>query len=115
MSTISSCHKKHVFGFNWVNQIRSPPENSEHEVDSLLWNIGSFLPIGLWRAVLEINGKNSPLDSGEKNEIYCTPGLIYKLSKEWEVGLGVPVGLTNISDDYRVIGYLMWEFELHEK
>ena len=73
------------------------------------------MPKGSWRATLEINGRNNQWDDGNENQIFLTPGMIYKLSGAWEVGLGVPVGLTNTSDHYRVIGYLMLEFELDKK
>ena len=100
------------FGFDWVKQIRNVPESIEPETDNISWNIGAFYPIELWRATLEINGNNNKLDGGSINEIYITPGTIYKLSKEWEIGMATPIGITKTSDDYRVIGYLMWEFEL---
>ena len=100
------------FGFDWVDQVRNVPESSEPEVDSISWNVGAFFPIGFWRATLEINGSNNKWDGGSRNDIYITPGTIYKLSKEWEIGIAAPIGATNTSDDYRVVGYLMWEFEL---
>ena len=100
------------FGFDWVKQIRNVPESIEPETDNISWNVGAFYPIELWRATLEINGNNNKLDGGSINEIYITPGTIYKLSKEWEIGMATPIGITKTSDDYRVIGYLMWEFEL---
>jgi hypothetical protein len=100
------------FGFDWVKQIRNVPESIEPEIDNISWNIGAFYPIELWRATLEINGNNNKLDGGSINEIYITPGTIYKLSREWEIGMATPIGITKTSDDYRVIGYLMWEFEL---
>ena len=100
------------FGFDWVKQIRNVPESIEPETNNISWNIGAFYPIELWRATLEINGNNNKLDGGSINEIYITPGTIYKLSKEWEIGMATPIGITKTSDDYRVIGYLMWEFEL---
>jgi len=62
--------------------------------------------------IRETNGSNNKLDGGNRNDIYITPGTIYKLSKEWEIGIATPIGTTNTSDDYRVVGYLMWEFEL---
>ena len=102
------------FGFNWVDRMRPPPDDPEPEIDSLFWNVGGFLPIGPWRGVLEINVNNNQLDGGGVNEIFLTPGVIYKLSKEWEIGLAAPVGLTDTSDDYRLVGYIMWEFELDE-
>ena len=100
------------FGFDWVDQVRNVPESTEPEVDSISWNVGAFFPIGFWRATLEINGSNNKWDGGNRNDIYITPGTIYKLSKEWEIGIAAPIGATNTSDDYRVVGYLMWEFEL---
>ena len=100
------------FGFDWVDQIRNAPESSEPEVDSITWNVGAFFPIGLWRATIEINGNNNKWDGGNRNDIYITPGTIYKLSKEWEIGVAAPIGATKTSDDYRVVGYLMREFEL---
>ena len=100
------------FGYDWVKQIRNVPESSEPEVDNISWNIGAFFPIERWRATLEINGNINKLDGGSINDIYITPGTIYKLSKEWEIGIATPIGVTETSDDYRVVGYLMWEFEL---
>ena len=100
------------FGFDWVDQIRNVPESTAPEADSISWNVGAFFPIGFWRATLEINGINNKWDGGNQNDIYITPGTIYKLSKEWEIGLATPIGATNTSDDYRIVGYLMWEFEL---
>ena len=100
------------FGFDWVDQIRNVPESTAPEADSISWNVGAFFPIGFWRATLEINGSNNKWDGGNRNDIYITPGTIYKLSKEWEIGIATPIGATNTSDDYRVVGYLMWEFEL---
>lgn len=101
-------------GFNWADQIRSVPAGSESATDSITWNVGAFLPIGLWRATLEINGSNNEWDGGNQNEIFITPGIIYKLSREWEIGIAAPIGTTKTSDDYRAVGYLMWEFELDD-
>ena len=28
------------------------------------------------------------------------------------MGIATPIGVTKTSDDYRAVGYLMWEFEL---
>lgn len=100
------------FGFNWVDRIRSVPQGSRPATDSIFWNAGAFYPIGSWRATLEINGNNNEWDGGGRNEIFITPGVIYKLSREWEAGIAAPIGATPTSDDYRVVGYLMWEFEL---
>ena len=100
------------FGFDWVDQVRNVPESSAPGFDSISWNVGAFFPIGFWRATLEINGSNNKWDGGSRNDIYITPGTIYELSKEWEIGIAAPIGATKTSDDYRVVGYLMREFEL---
>ncbi len=99
-------------GYNWTDQIRNVPEGSEPATESIIWNVGAFFPFGPWRATLEINGRNNKWDGGDENEIFVTPGVIYKLSREWEIGIATPIGTTQSSDDYRAVGYLMWEFEL---
>ena len=99
-------------GFNWADQVRSAPQGSDPAFESILWNVGGFYPIGAWRTTLEINGSTNKWDGGKRNEIYITPGIINKLSREWEIGLASPIGATRVSDDYRIVGYLMWEFEL---
>ena len=101
-------------GFNLADQIRNTSGDPEPSFESIFWNVGAFFPFGSWRGTLEINGSNNELDSGEINEIFVTPGIIYKLSREWEIGVAAPIGTTNTSDDYRVVGYLMWEFEFDD-
>ena len=99
-------------GFNWVEKIRSVPEDSDPAINSISWNVGAFYPIGSWRATLELNGNNNKWDGGDKSTIFITPGIINKLSREWEIGIAAPIGMTSSTDDYRVVGYLMREFEL---
>ncbi len=101
-------------GYIHSNRVRFASTNQPPTSDSLVWNVGGFFPLGAWRAVLEINGRNNEFDNGTSNEVFLTPGVIYKLSREWEIGVGAPVGLTQDSDDYRVVGYLMYEFELDD-
>tara|TARA_B100000686_G_C16795368_1_gene981901 strand:- start:3555 stop:4397 length:843 start_codon:yes stop_codon:yes gene_type:complete len=99
------------FGFNWIDQIRNVSA-PKARFNSFIWNIGAFFPYYSWRATIELNGKTNAWHGGNENNIYITPGFIYKLSKAWEIGVATPIGITNSSDAYRAIGYLMWEFEL---
>ena len=99
-------------GFNWGEKTRSVPSDSEPAINSIYWNVGAFYPFGSWRATLELNGSNNEWDGGDTNEIFITPGIINKLSREWEIGIAAPIGTTSSTDDYRVVGYLMREFEL---
>ena len=101
-------------GFNWAEKIRTVPSGSDPALNSISWNVGAFYPIGSWRATLELNGSNNEWDGGNTNEIFVTPGIINKLSREWEIGIAAPIGTTSTTDDYRVVGYLMWEFELDD-
>ena len=101
-------------GYNWAEKIRDVPAGSDPATDSISWNVGAFFPVGPWRATLEINGSNNKWDGGNTNEIFITPGIINKLSREWEIGIAAPIGVTQSSDDYRVVGYLMWKFELED-
>lgn len=99
-------------GFIWAERIRSVPAGSTPVTNSISWNVGGFYPIDSWRLTLEINGSNNEWDNGNTNEIFITPGIINKLSREWEIGVAIPIGATSTTDDYRVVGYFMWEFEL---
>jgi hypothetical protein len=101
-------------GFNWAEKIRTVPAGFDPSLNSIIWNVGGFYPIGSWRATLELNGSNNEWDGGNTNELFVTPGIINKLSREWEIGVAAPIGTTSTTEDYRVIGYLMWEFELDE-
>ena len=67
------------------------------------------------RTLFEVEyGSNNEWDGGNTNELFVTPCIINKLSREWEIGVAVPIGTTSTTDDFRVVGYLMWEFELDE-
>lgn len=101
-------------GFKWAEKTRTVPAGSDPALNSISWNVGAFYPIDSWRATLEINGSNNEWDGGNTNEIFVTPGIINKLSREWEIGIAAPIGTTSTTDDYRVVGYLMWEFELDD-
>ena len=45
---------------------------------------------------------------------YVTPGLIYELFDDLQIGLGIPIGLTTDSDTFRISTFFTYEFELFE-
>ena len=47
---------------------------------------------------------------GEESELYLTPGLVWRPSGTWEVGVGAPIGLTRDADGLRGIVKLTYEF-----
>ncbi len=104
-------------GVEWKSRVRSPasPAALPSAAHSFFWNVGGFLPVGDLRGTLEINWENNEWNqSGTNNELYVTPGVIWKISKEWELGVAAPVGLTDDADDVRVVGLLVYEFELDD-
>lgn len=102
-------------GFSFVERVREPdnPEDEEPEAHEFILNGGFFIPVQQLVFVTEINWNNNEWNNdGEKDELYVTPGLVWSLSKSWEIGAGMPVGLTEDSDDFRVIGMVTYSFDI---
>jgi len=57
-----------------------------HRLPSLEWNLGE-----------------------EDEERYLSPGLTWTSARAWQIGLGVPLGLKDEADDYRVILQIVHE------
>ena len=66
-------------------------------------NVGAFVPLRNWVPSLEWNW------SEDAEERYLTPGLTWHAADAWYLGLGVPVGLEDEADDYRVIFQIVYE------
>ena len=83
-------------------------EDDDHDVrhDPNVWfaNIGGYASWNQAVLSLELNL------SEEKEERYLTPGISYHPMDDFEIGVGVAVGLADEADDYQVIGKLVWEF-----
>jgi hypothetical protein len=47
---------------------------------------------------------------GNENEFYVTPGVLWRVVRNIEIGLGVPVGLGRASDRFQVITHVVCEF-----
>ena len=102
-------------GVEWVSRAHSTTSVAARPpgAHSFFWNVGGFLPVGDLRGTLEINWENDEWNnSGTRNELFITPGVIWKISKEWELGVASPLGLTDDADDVRVVGMLVYEFEM---
>ena len=68
-----------------------------------LINVGAFMPLRNWVPSLEWNW------SEDAEERYLTPGLTWHADDAWYFGLGVPVGLNDEADDYRLIFQIVYE------
>lgn len=100
-------------GVGLVSRVESPedPEEEEPEAHELGINLGVFFPAGSVVVTAEINwSTNTWNHDGEDNELYLTPGLVRPFAGGWEAGLGIPIGLNDDSDDFRLIAMLTAEF-----
>ena len=62
-----------------------------------------------WRqfiGLIELTGESG---SGV-DVLYFTPGVYWVPNEKWQVGFGVPIGVTSDSDDYRIVFKLIYEF-----
>ena len=66
-----------------------------------------FIPYGQARFTTEINWSKST----RENNLYLTPGLIWKLPRDMEFGVGVPLGLSRNAESFRMIVKLVYEFD----
>ena len=71
------------------------------EESETYFNIGGYRELGYQWLSLEYNY--------EEEERYLTPGISKRWQSGWEAGIGIPVGLNDDSDNYRVIMLLIYE------
>jgi hypothetical protein len=89
------------------------PLEDEPAAHEFIWNNGIFIPWGKERLTFELNWTTNRWNHhGDESTLYITPGLVHQASKSFEWGVGMPIGLTEDSDDYRIIGMLTWEWSL---
>jgi hypothetical protein len=78
----------------------------DHQGRTVEWNSGMFVPYRQARFTTEINWSKDVTE----NNLYLTPGIIWKLPRDLEFGVGVPVGLSRDADSLRMIVKLVYEF-----
>jgi hypothetical protein len=59
------------------------------------YGAGVVVPTGRWRETLELDARHE----GDEDRLLLTPGLYFKPRKAFEIGVGVPIGLTQRSSD----------------
>jgi hypothetical protein len=70
------------------------------------WANGMFVPYRHVRFTTEINWSKGP----NENILYLTPGFIWKLPRDFEFGVGLPLGLSRDADSFRTIVKFVYEF-----
>ena len=91
---------------NHVVSIEDEP--SAHEVS---FGMGMFLPFRRLVFTGEFNfSTNRWNNGGSEREMSATPGVVWRLPRNWEMGIGVPVGLNRHTDRTGAIFKLVYEF-----
>jgi hypothetical protein len=101
------------FGPGIVQRIRRPADadDAEPSAHELNWSSGFFVLFGRAAATMEFNWSNNTWNHhGTENEMYLTPGALWRVRPSVELGLGIPVGLNQSSDHFEVIAHVVWEF-----
>jgi hypothetical protein len=83
-------------------------ESAAHEFN---FNAGTFVPFRDVVFTAEFNlGTNRWNNGGREREMYLTPGVVWRLPRNWEVGVGAPVGLTRDAGKFGAIFKVVYEF-----
>jgi len=80
-------------------------ENDRNET-TVEWSGGMFVPYRRARFTSEISWSKS----SDECHLYLTPGLVWKLPRDLEVGAGMPIGLTRDAEPFRIIAHVVYEF-----
>jgi len=101
-------------GFGFVDRNKSPddPDEEEPAAHEFNLNVGFFVPMDSVTWTTELNlSTNTWNNGGEEEELYLTPGVIWKFHDTVEVGVGIPIGLNDGADNYRAIGMVTAEWD----
>lgn len=99
-------------GVGFVQRVRhveaDEEESAAHEFNL---GVGTFVPFRRLVFTGEFNlSTNRWNNGGGEREMYLTPGVVWRLRHNWEVGLGAPVGLTRDAEKSGAIFRLAYEF-----
>jgi hypothetical protein len=100
-------------GAGLVQRINTPKDSDDAEpaANELNWGSGFFVLFPHSAATMEFNLSNNTWNHhGTENEMYLTPGFLWRVIGNLELGLGIPVGLNNASDRFEVVAHAVWEF-----
>jgi len=109
-------HQSQLFteiGASFVQRVKSPAETDDEEPAAHEFDLGAgfftLFPFGA--TTLEFDWSDNKWNHhGEENQLYLTPGILWKVAREVELGVGIPVGLNQQSDRYDIAAHVVWEF-----
>jgi hypothetical protein len=100
-------------GASLVQRVNTPADATDAKpaAHELNWGSGCFVLFPHAAATLEFNWANNQWNHyGTGNEMYLTPGYLWRATPNMEIGLGIPIGLNNGSARFEVIAHVVWEF-----
>lgn len=109
-------HQTQLFtqvGVSFVQRVKRPADADDAEPPANEFNLGAGF-FTLWpfgATTFEFNWNDNKWNHhGEENQLYVTPGVLWRVTPGIELGLGVPVGLNQQSDRYQIAAHAVWEF-----
>ena len=100
-------------GANFLQRVNRPKEAADAPPAAHVLNAGSgfFVLFPHAAPTLEFDWANNQWNHhGTENDMYLTPGCLWRARRNMEVGLGIPFGLNNASDRFEVVAHVVWEF-----
>jgi Putative MetA-pathway of phenol degradation len=100
-------------GVGFVQRTRRHAEADDDEpaAHNLNLGIGMFVPFRRLVFTGEANlSTNRWNNGGREREMYATPGMVWRLPRNWEMGVGAPFGLTRDADKSGLIFKVVYEF-----
>jgi hypothetical protein len=101
-------HRVSVFAHVGVIAARSAVDEGEPN-GRLTWSTGELIDLGKAALALELNFIDNRGFRRGTGGTYLTPSVTLHPHAGWELGLGVPIGLTARSNSFGVIGHLIYE------
>jgi hypothetical protein len=113
---IPELHYTQVFteiGLGLVQRAKHSGDADDAEPAAHEFNLGAgfftLFPHGAF--TFEFNWTNNQWNNhGTENQLYVTPGILVRATKNIEIGLGIPVGLNQQSDRFDIAAHITCEF-----
>ena len=97
----------------FVQRVKRPFEadDAEPAAHEFMLGTGFFTLIPHGALTMELNWNNNRWNNhGTENQLYVTPGVLWRMANSVEFGVGVPVGLNRQSDRFQIAAHFIWEF-----
>jgi hypothetical protein len=111
-------HNMQIFtqaGVGFVQRLRRQVSVVDEEPAAHKFDLGAgmFLPFHQVVFTQEFNfSTNRWNNGGREREVFATPGVVWRLARSWQLGVGLPIGLTGDSDRFGTVVKLVYEFNL---